>query len=661
MNLQDLNITGKKLENFNKKGIYTLEDLANYLPKKYYDFTKPVQVGDLIDGACQAIIGNVSDVTIKNNAVIVKLRDKNNRSFGVAFFNQNYKFGHIIPGYNYLVCGLVRISAEYYGYASFVNPVIFSTDIQGKAKIYAAYSKIAKTSEQFLQDKINIALRNIDTKDYLEKELIDKYHLIPYYEAKKSIHRPANMLDVQKAKKRLLFDDLFQFNFAIKKNVVVEKSNVCINSFEKTKQFMDSLPFELTEGQRLALRDVTRRMKLGKKVNVLVQGDVGSGKTLIAELLMCVVSENGAQSCLVAPTEILASQHYAEVKAFMEPLGFKIGYLTGKTKKKEQNRVLEDLENGTIDIIVGTHSLMSERVKFKNLGIAIIDEEHRFGVNQKDALKKKGTHIVSMSATPIPRTIAVSMFGNDVVIENVNCLPKGRQPIKTETLDMTAKTKVFHKILEELKKGRQAYIICPLIEKSKNENFAQIANIKEEYEKAKSFFNKHGFTIDYITGDSGEGKQKNVNEVLNDFKNKKIDVLMATTIVEVGVNVPNATIISILNAERFGYSQIHQLRGRVGRGNEQSFCYLLSRNPEKFNIFTTTTDGFKIAQKDLENRGAGTFLGPQQSGVNKYLMLILANQRLNEEINKDIDLIMQDKQRYEKYKKLLKNKTINEN
>lgn len=658
MNIEALNIKGVKAEKFNKKGIYTVEDLANFLPRKYYDFRNPKFAYELKDNEYGAIVGMVVDITSKNNASIVsvKMKDGNNKSFGVTFFNQPFRMKTINKGCKYLVCGLVKVLKDYNNYVSITNPILFTGDIDNHLKMYSVYSKIEKTSEQFLQEKINSALAIVDNEDYLEPILLHKYNLIPYNYAKRLIHQPKSPEDIAKAQDRLLFDDLFQFNFNIKLNDMnnADKSDIEIKSFAKSKELMDNLPFELTEGQRLALRHISTNMRNHKRVKALVQGDVGSGKTLVAILLMTVLAENGYQACLVAPTEILASQHYDECKSLLEPLGFTVGFLSGKMKVSEQKKILKGLADGTINIIVGTHSLMTEKVMFKNLGISIIDEEHRFGVEQREALNKQGVHTVSMSATPIPRTIAISMYGVNIEVETIKSLPKGRQPIDTHIVPNEDKNKVYNNILNELKKGRQAYIICPLIKKSKSENetMKDVANIEEEYKNAVKFFEKEGFKVGFVTGDNGENKNMDTTKILNDFKNHNLDVLVATTIVEVGVNVPNSTIIAILNAERFGFAQLHQLRGRVGRGSHKSYCYIITNNVEKFKIFTRTNDGFQIAKEDLLLRGAGTFLGTQQSGDNKYLMLILANETLNENIRKDIDIIFNDRARLKHYRAL---------
>lgn len=648
MNLEILGLRKDKVNQFNKKGIFTVEDLVSFLPRKYYDFTKSTSVKQLLDGDYQAVIGTVEKVDVKKGMINVTLKDDYNWKMYISFFHQDYIAKTIKVGQRYLACGNVKYKGDA-GFRTMANPVIFTTEIEKNLKVYPVYSAINGMSDKFLNEKINSALTIIDKDDYLENILLSKYNLIPQYKAVRLLHQPNTMEDLNLATKRKLFDELFLFNFKLKQNNkdVNSDTHIEINHFIKAKELMDNLPFELTEGQRLCLRNLSVKMKSKKKVNALVQGDVGCGKTLVAILLMVSVSENGYQSCIVAPTNILAKQHYQEIKERVEPLGFRVGFLSSELKKREQNAILKQIKNGELDMIVGTHSLMSEKVEFNNLGLSIIDEEHRFGVEQRDMLNKEGVHKVSMSATPIPRSLALSMYGDNVDVETITSLPKGRQEILTDIVSTDKNNEIYNKILEELKIGRQAYIVCPLITKSESEKLEGVANIEEEYESATKFFEKHGYKVGVATGNL---KDEEINNVLNGFREKEYDVLIATTIIEVGVNVPNTTVIAIKNAERFGFAQLHQLRGRVGRGTHKSYCYLITDSGEKFSIFKKTRDGFKIAKEDLILRGAGSFLGTQQSGDNKFLMLLLAHPKLNESIKKDVDEIFKDPSRFRRYR-----------
>lgn len=650
MNLELLNLRKDKINQFNKKGIYTVEDLVNFLPRRYDDYSTPKCVKYLIDGEIQAVVGVIEKVTNKNGIINVTLKDNMNWKLFITFFNQSYLPKTLKVGEKYLACGMVRFSGDA-GFRTMTNPSIFTKKIEENLKIHPVYSNVAGMSSSFLTEKINSAISLVDKEDYVENVLLSKYSLISKQKAIRGLHQPKTLNEIELAKNRLLFDELFLFNFKLKENSSneIKDSFVEIKQLVKAKELMDTLPFELTDGQRSVLRNIVKKMRTGKKVDALVQGDVGVGKTIVAILLMVSVCENGYQSCLVAPTNILAKQHYEEVKERLEPLGFKVGFLSSELKKREQNAILKSLKNGELDMIVGTHSLMSEKVEFNNLGLSIIDEEHRFGVNQREQLNKEGVHKVSMSATPIPRSLALTMYGDMIDVETIKASPKGRKPIETDIVSPENINQVYQSILKELQKGRQAYIICPLITKGESEKMEGVANIEEEYEYAKKLFVKHGFNVGMVTG---QLKDDEINEALTKFKEKEYDVLIATTIVEVGVNVPNSTVIMIKNAERFGFAQLHQLRGRVGRGNHQSYCYLISENIEKFQIFKETRDGFKIAEHDLLLRGAGSFLGTQQSGDNKLLMLMLANKKLNESIKKDVDEIYKDEKRLKRYRSI---------
>lgn len=654
MNLEILQLRKDKIAQFNKKGIYTVEDLLTFLPRKYYDFTNPKLIKDLKDNEYESVVGTLIEIKGKNeNKIIqVKLLDKDNRKMSITFFNQPFLIKTLKENREYIACGLIKYLKDYHNYRTMINPLIFSEDIEGSKKVLPIYSSIPKMSNHFLFDKINASLQLMDKDDYLENVLLYKYNLIPKYKTIIQIHQPKTLKDVELAQKRLLFDDLFKFNFKLKESQknINRSTNIEIKTFKRAKILMDNLPFNLTDGQRKVLRNISNKMVKRQRVNALVQGDVGCGKTLVAILLMVTVSDNGYQTCLVAPTNILAKQHYEELRERVEPLGFRVGFLSSELKTKERKNILKLLKNGELDMIVGTHSLMSDKVEFKNLGMAIVDEEHKFGVEQRDSLNLQGIHSVTMSATPIPRSLALSMYGDSVDVETITALPKGRKEIITKIIDTGKDDDVYLKILEELKKGRQGYIVCPFVNKSESEMFGDVCNVDDEFKKATAFFSRHHFKVGVITG---KMKDNEIEEEINSFKSRKYDVLVATTIIEVGVNVPNATVIAIKSAERFGFAQLHQLRGRVGRGNYNSYCYLVTKNSDKFDIFTKTRDGFEIAKQDLLLRGAGSFLGTQQSGSNKYLMLMLANPKLNESITEDICEIIKDDKRKRRYEFLL--------
>lgn len=659
MNLDILNLRSDKILQFNKKGIYTIEDLVNFMPRKYYDFTNPDYIMYLEADEMQATIGTIQGINQAEKYLQFDVMDDKGWHLYVTFFHMDYLARQFNEGDRVIVGGIVKQGR----FKTMINPMIFTTEIEENERIYSVYSSIKGMSNQFLEDKIKKAIQLMDKEDFLEPILQKKYGVVSNYQAYRMLHFPKTMKEVQIAKKRLLLNDLFLFNYHIKEmeSEYSAETDVKITSIEKTKELMNSLPFPLTEGdfnkntfgQKDVLNDIVIDIMDGKRVNALVQGDVGCGKTIVAFLLMMVLAENGYQSVLLAPTLVLAKQHFTELISYMDKFGYKVGFLSGEMKKTEQNKVIKDVKNGEIDMLVGTHVVLNDSIEYKNLGIAIIDEEHKFGVLQRNKLSFPGIHKVSMSATPIPRSLAMATMGSLTKIETINVLPAGRKKTITKVVLPSEKNKVYYKILEELEKGRQAYIVCPFKTESDNEKFNDVADVETEYKEACRYFEKHGFKVGMATGATKKKDVEKNMQALNDFKDHKYDVIVCTTIVEVGINVPNSNILAILSAAHFSYSSIHQLKGRIKRGSYQPYCYIMTDNKEKFKIFEQTDDGFKIAEEDLKLRGAGSFLGTEQSGENKYLMLIMANPKLNEYIKKDIDEIFKSEDRKKRYYNLI--------
>lgn len=659
MNLDILNLRSDKILQFNKKGIYTIEDLVNFMPRKYYDFTNPDYIMYLEADEMQATIGTIQGINQAEKYLQFDVMDDKGWHLYVTFFHMDYLARQFNEGDRVIVGGIVKQGR----FKTMINPTIFTTEIEENERIYSVYSSIKGMSNQFLEDKIKKAIQLMDKEDFLEPILQKKYGVVSNYQAYRMLHFPKTMKEVQIAKKRLLLNDLFLFNYHIKEmeSEYSAETDVKITSIEKTKELMNSLPFPLTEGnfnkntfgQKDILNDIVIDIMDGKRVNALVQGDVGCGKTIVAFLLMMVLAENGFQSVLLAPTLVLAKQHFTELVSYMDKFGYKVGFLSGEMKKTEQNKVIKDVKNGEIDMLVGTHAVLNDSIEYKNLGIAIIDEEHKFGVLQRNKLSFPGIHKVSMSATPIPRSLAMATMGSLTKIETINVLPAGRKKTITKVILPSEKNKVYYKILEELENGRQAYIVCPFKTESDNEKFNDVADVETEYKEACRYFEKHGFKVGMATGATKKKDVEKNMQALNDFKDHKYDVIVCTTIIEVGINVPNSNILAILSADHFSYSSIHQLKGRCRRSSNQSYCYILTDNKEKFKIFEQTDDGFKIAEEDLKLRGAGSFLGTEQSGENKYLMLIMANPKLNEYIKKDIDEIFKSEDRKKRYYNLI--------
>lgn len=659
MNLDILNLRSDKILQFNKKGIYTIEDLVNFMPRKYYDFTNPDYIMYLEADEMQATIGTIQGINQAEKYLQFDVMDDKGWHLYVTFFHMDYLARQFNEGDRVIVGGIVKQGR----FKTMINPTIFTTEIEENERIYSVYSSIKGMSNQFLEDKIKKAIQLMDKEDFLEPILQKKYGVVSNYQAYRMLHFPKTMKEVQIAKKRLLLNDLFLFNYHMKEmeSEYSAETDVKITSIEKTKELMNSLPFPLTEGdfnkntfgQKDVLNDIVIDIMDGKRVNALVQGDVGCGKTIVAFLLMMVLAENGYQSVLLAPTLVLAKQHFTELSSYMDKFGYKVEFLSGEMKKTEQNKVIKDVKNGEIDMLVGTHAVLNDSIEYKNLGIAIIDEEHKFGVLQRNKLSFPGIHKVSMSATPIPRSLAMATMGSLTKIETINVLPAGRKKTITKVVLPSEKNKVYYKILEELENGRQAYIVCPFKTESDNEKFNDVADVETEYKEACRYFEKHGFKVGMATGATKKKDVEKNMQALNDFKDHKYDVIVCTTIIEVGINVPNSNILAILSADHFSYSSIHQLKGRCRRSSNQSYCYILTDNKEKFKIFEQTDDGFKIAEEDLKLRGAGSFLGTEQSGENKYLMLIMANPKLNEYIKKDIDEIFKSEDRKKRYYNLI--------
>lgn len=659
MNLDLLQLRNDKISQFNKKGIYTVEDLVNFMPRKYYDFTSPDYIMYLEPDEMQATIGTINGINLAEKYLQFDIVDDKGWHLYVTFFHMDYLSKQFFEGDRVLVCGVVKQSR----FKTMINPLVFTRDIEENERIYPIYSDIKGMSTKFLEEKMKIAIQLMDKEDFVEPSLQKKYDIVSNYQAYKLLHFPNTMKDVAIAKKRLLFNDLFLFNYHMKEmeSEYSTETHVKIDKINETRKFISSLPFPLTEGkyeentfgQKDVINDIVLDMMDEKRVNALVQGDVGCGKTLIALLLSLVIVENGYQSVILAPTGVLAHQHYDEFSNYLEPFGIKIGFLASDVKKTEQNKIIKAVNNGEIDILIGTHSVLNDKIEYKNLGIAIVDEEHKFGVIQRNKLTFPGVHKVSMSATPIPRSLALASMGSLTKIETINVLPAGRKQSITKVVLPSEKNKVYYKILEELEKGRQAYIVCPLKTESDSDKLTNVTDVQTEYKEACRYFEKHGFKVGMATGASKKKDVEKNMQVLNDFKEHKYDIIVCTTLIEVGVSVPNANCILIINSEYFGYSQLHQLKGRCKRSFYQPYCFLMTDNKEKFKIFEQTDDGFKIAEEDLKIRGVGSFLGTEQSGENKYLMLIMSNTKLNEYIKKDIDEIFKREDRKKRYYNLI--------
>jgi ATP-dependent DNA helicase RecG len=651
--LSMLDIPKAKITQFNKKGIFTVEDLARFFPRKYYDFRIITPISQVKDGEYMAVVGEVEEISTKNTMVRAKIKDKSGRKMSVTWFHQVYVAKVLKKGQSYIFCGKVQINQEYHS-IQMTAPLYWGADIKAYQRIIPVYSKIQGMSDDFLQKSIDSALALADKKDYLEPLMLDKFKIPKNSTALRSMHQPKEDNELKIAQKRFIFDDLFVFAMQLidRQQGMEHSSPFIMPTCNTIEGFMKRLPFDLTDGQKEALRSIYIKMRKGEKVNALVQGDVGSGKTIVAIILMLISAENGYQSVLMAPTTVLAKQHYLDLVEKTEGMGYKVGFLSGDMKAKEKREVLKGIESGEINLVVGTHSVIQKDVKFKNLALTIVDEEHRFGVVQRNELNEKtkeGVHNVTMSATPIPRTLALSIYGENVDVLTITTLPKGRKPV--QTLQITNEEKAYEAMYRQIKEGRQCYVVCPLIEDS--ESLAEVDSVETTYKKMSAFFAKYPEVN--IAMISGKMKQAEIAEEIGKFSRNDYQIIISTTIIEVGVNVPNSTVILIKNAERFGLAQLHQLRGRVGRGSYQSYCVLLSKEKDnpKLKAMCETTNGFKIAERDLELRGTGDFIGTKQSGNNKYVMLMLSYPKFYDKVKREVKDIYINQTRLSRYKKLI--------
>lgn len=665
MNLELLNIPTSKINQFKYSGIKSIEDLARYIPKKYIDFRKKTLIKNLTDGKVEAIVATVLQKYNFNKSVFsIMVKDESNTIMFITWFHMPYLSNKINIGQKYFFGGKVKIEQTNKGLKrTMINPM-FNENIKESLNIFPIYkrirynnkktNKITYMSDSFLKKSINSAIALIGEEDYLESSILNKFKLLPMGECFRKIHFPKNIEDYKKSKTRLLFDDLFFFNFKLleiqQKNIKNININSCVmDKYDLVNKFIKTLPFELTKGQKNVCHIILEKIRSkNMTLNALIQGDVGTGKTIVAMIALLTAINSGYQGVLIAPTLILAKQHYNEIKNRFKEFNINISLLTGETKTKDRKHILQELKDGTINLIISTHAIISEKIKFNNLGMIIVDEEHKFGVLQRNFLKqnnKNGVHFISLSATPIPRSLSMAIYGDNIDILTIKTKPKNRKNIITK---ISSKKQSYEFIRKEIYNGRQCYIVCPYIDINKD----NIDSIESTYKEVCSYFkNDKKIKPAIITG---KMKKEESNKIINDFSNNKTNILISTTIIEVGINIPNATIMLIKNAERFGLSQLHQLRGRVGRGEYQSYCILeSSKEIPRLKVLCNTNDGFKIAEEDLKERGPGDFIGTKQSGNNKYVMLMLAYKKYNEYIKNEVIKIFKDTKRFKRYKYLL--------
>ena len=627
-------ITAKQVVNLKSLGIDTIYDLIYYFPRAYDNRSNVKNIGDLTFNeyvVVKASVMSVLNMPNRSGKKIVKAMITDGTGimevlwFGMPYISKSLKVGE-----EYIFIGQTKKSNLF----QFINPeykLYKGQEKETSKEILPIYSSNKSITQNNLRKIIKKFLENFLKyfEENIPNDLVEGYkEIFERTQAIKNIHFPESVQAIEAANLRFATEELLILELGILKNrFIVDSLNTkkyeIEGKKEKVKKFLELLPFELTRAQKKVIKEIYDEISDGKIVNRLVQGDVGSGKTAVATVMLIYMAENGYQGALMAPTEILANQHYLGMKERLEKIGLRVGLLTSSIKGKKKTEILEAIANGDIDIVIGTHSLIEDNVVFKKLGLIVIDEQHRFGVNQRNKLREKGFlgNLLVMTATPIPRSLALSIYG-DLDLSIIDELPPGRTPIKTKWIANDKDLSIMYDfIYKKVNSGNQAYFVAPLIETSDKMALKSVDKVSEEIERR--------FSDKKIGIIHGKMKAKEKDEVMLKFKNKEYDILIATTVIEVGIDVPASTIMTIYNAERFGLSALHQLRGRVGRGSKQSYCFLISESTtenskQRLSIMEKTEDGFIIAEEDLKLRNSGEIFGLRQSGFSdlKFIDII---------------------------------------
>lgn len=623
-NITTLKGIGPKMkEELNKCDIHTLLDFILYFPRDYEKSSYCNDINNVIENEKVIIKAKVKtikrDIYIKKNMIIsIIVFEHNGVTFEGKWFNQTYIKKKFRTDSEYMLKG--KFQEDKYK-KTLVNPIIID-NYEENCTIMPKYSLKGKLTNKFVVKEVLYILSNIKIKENISCDILEKYNLISLDNAIRNIHKPSGEKELKESIKRLKFQELF--TYSLKLLMLKQYNNfegIAFKISDELKNLKENIPFKLTEAQNRVIREILIDEKKKRTMNRLVQGDVGSGKTIVALIALFNIIKNGYQGILIAPTEILACQHYEEAKKMFENFKINIGLLTGSITSKNKKIIKQDLKNGKVDIIIGTHAILEDDVEFYNLGMAVTDEQHRFGVKQRSEIynKNKNIDVLAMSATPIPRTLALSLYG-DLNVSTIDKLPPGRKKVDTYSVKENMRNRVYNFALKEINNGAQIYIVCPLVEENEN---MKITSLEKLYSSLKKDFLKDIETeILY-----GKMPSKDKDKIMNKFKKGETKVLICTTVIEVGVNVPNATLMIIESAERFGLSQLHQLRGRVGRGDKKSYCILINNSKneitkKRMDIMTKSNDGFFIAEEDLKLRGMGDIFGLNQHGEDG---LIIAN------------------------------------
>ncbi|WP_026487214.1 ATP-dependent DNA helicase RecG [Caldanaerobius polysaccharolyticus] len=606
----------KRVKLLNRLGIYSLEDLLYYFPREY-ELREVTPISRLINGEKQTIKCKIMDyareIKARSGLIITKIPVYDGTGYAsLVWFNQPYKKDEFKIGAEYILTGKVNIK--------FGEVQLLSPEVQKSTGIVPVYRLTENLSPVLMRNIILNALNRVEEiEEIFSDSFREKYDLMEIHQGLRQMHFPDDEKMLEKARKRFAFEELFflQLGMLLKKMENQVQQGIRFKPRREVNDFINRLPFNMTAAQKRVWEQVEQDMSCDKVMNRLILGDVGSGKTLIAVLASLMAAYNGYQTAFMVPTEVLAEQHYRNIARMLKDCDVDVALLTGSLAPKQKSVVLEGIESGDVDIVIGTHAIIQDGVKFKNLGLVVTDEQHRFGVKQRAMLSQKGQNpdMLIMTATPIPRTMALVLYG-DLDVSIIDEMPPGRKKIMTYAVDEGMSDRVYEFVRKLVKSGRQAYVVCPLIEDSE---VIEAKSAVEHFEYLKDKYFKD-CKLGLLHGKVSPAEK---DKTMRDFSEGNIDVLVSTTVIEVGIDVPNACAIVVENAERFGLAQLHQLRGRVGRGDHQSYCFLISSMAseiirKRMEIMVKSQNGFEIAEKDMELRGPGEFLGVRQHGMPEF-------------------------------------------